>query len=157
MYNKVIMMGRIANDLELKTTPQGVSVCTFRIAVDRRYQAKGEEKKSDFSTLSLGEVTRNLSRNTFQRDVRFWLRANFRRAAIRIKTEIPRHGMRSSRTDCASRESLSPKQKVLRRLFRPLHRTAALPRKSEIIPRLNKPTMIIPFNIGMIGAASCRT
>ena len=48
MYNKVIMMGRIANDLELKTTPQGVSVCTFRIAVDRRYQAKGEEKKSDF-------------------------------------------------------------------------------------------------------------
>lgn len=40
MYNKVIMMGRIANDLELKTTPQGVSVCTFRIAVDRRYQAK---------------------------------------------------------------------------------------------------------------------
>lgn len=48
MYNKVIMMGRIVNDLELKTTPQGVSVCTFRIAVDRRYQAKGEERKSDF-------------------------------------------------------------------------------------------------------------
>lgn len=48
MYNKVIMMGRIANDLELKVTPQGVNVCTFRIAVDRRYQAKGEERKSDF-------------------------------------------------------------------------------------------------------------
>lgn len=48
MYNKVIMMGRIVNDLELKTTPQGVSVCSFRIAVDRRFQTKGEEKKSDF-------------------------------------------------------------------------------------------------------------
>lgn len=48
MYNKVIMMGRITNDLELKTTPQGVNVCTFRIAVDRQYQAKGEERKSDF-------------------------------------------------------------------------------------------------------------
>ena len=48
MYNKVIMMGRIANDLELKTTPQGVSVCSFRIAVDRRYQQRGEERKSDF-------------------------------------------------------------------------------------------------------------
>lgn len=48
MYNKVIMMGRIANDLELKTTPQGVNVCTFRIAVDRRYKAKGEERKTDF-------------------------------------------------------------------------------------------------------------
>lgn len=48
MYNKVIMMGRIVNDLELKTTPTGVSVCSFRIAVDRRFQTKGEERKSDF-------------------------------------------------------------------------------------------------------------
>lgn len=46
--NKVIMMGRIVNDLELKTSPQGVPVCSFRIAVDRRYQKKGEERKSDF-------------------------------------------------------------------------------------------------------------
>lgn len=48
MFNKVIMMGRIVNDLELRTTPQGVNVCSFRIAVDRRFQQKGEEKKSDF-------------------------------------------------------------------------------------------------------------
>ena len=48
MYNKVIMMGRLVADPELKTTPQGVSVCSFRIAVDRRFQQKGEEKKSDF-------------------------------------------------------------------------------------------------------------
>lgn len=46
--NKVIMMGRIVNDLELKTTPQGTSVCSFRIAVDRNFQKKGEERKSDF-------------------------------------------------------------------------------------------------------------
>ena len=48
MFNKVIMMGRIVNDPELKTTPNGVSTCSFRIAVDRRFQQKGEEKKSDF-------------------------------------------------------------------------------------------------------------
>ncbi len=48
MYNRIILMGRIVNDLELKSTPQGVSVCSFRMAVDRRYQAKGEERKSDF-------------------------------------------------------------------------------------------------------------
>ena len=47
-FNKVILMGRITHDLELKTTPSGVSVCSFRIAVDRRFQAKGEERKSDF-------------------------------------------------------------------------------------------------------------
>ncbi len=48
MFNMVIMMGRIVNDPELRTTPQGVSVCSFRIAVDRRFQQKGEERKSDF-------------------------------------------------------------------------------------------------------------
>ncbi len=48
MFNKCIMMGRLVNDPELKTTPTGVNVATFRIAVDRRFQQKGEERKSDF-------------------------------------------------------------------------------------------------------------
>ena len=48
MYNKVIMMGRICSDVELKTTPNGTNVCSFRIAVDRRFQQKGEERKTDF-------------------------------------------------------------------------------------------------------------
>lgn len=46
--NKVILMGRLTRDPELKTTPNGVNVCSFGIAVDRRYQTKGEEKKTDF-------------------------------------------------------------------------------------------------------------
>ena len=48
MYNNVTMMGRIVNDLELKVTSSGINVCSFRIAVDRRFQTKGEERKSDF-------------------------------------------------------------------------------------------------------------
>ena len=48
MYNRVIMLGRITQDLVLKTTPSGVPVLSFSIAVDRRFQNKGEEKKSDF-------------------------------------------------------------------------------------------------------------
>ena len=48
MYNKTILLGRITNDLEIKTTPSGVSVLTFGIAVERRYQEKGTEKKTDF-------------------------------------------------------------------------------------------------------------
>jgi single-strand DNA-binding protein len=48
MFNKVMLMGNICHDLELKTTPAGVSVLSFRIAVDRNYQVKGEERKADF-------------------------------------------------------------------------------------------------------------
>lgn len=46
--NKVFMMGRLVNEPELKTTPNGITTCSFRIAVDRNFQRKGEERKSDF-------------------------------------------------------------------------------------------------------------
>lgn len=48
MYNKVILMGRITKDLEIKTTPAGVSVLSFSIAVERSYAEKGQERKTDF-------------------------------------------------------------------------------------------------------------
>ena len=50
MLNKVILMGRITRDLELKTTPSGVSVLTFSIAVDRSFVRQGEERQADFIT-----------------------------------------------------------------------------------------------------------
>lgn len=46
--NKLIIMGRITRDPELKTTQSGVAVCQFCVAVDRNYQKKGEERKADF-------------------------------------------------------------------------------------------------------------
>lgn len=46
--NKIILMGRICSDVVVKTTPNGTNVCTFRIAVDRRFQQSGEERKTDF-------------------------------------------------------------------------------------------------------------
>ena len=57
MYNKIILMGRIVADPELKTTPQGVNVCTFRIAVDRRFQKQGEEKQTDFFNVTAWRQT----------------------------------------------------------------------------------------------------
>lgn len=37
MLNKVILMGRITTDPELKHTPSNVAVCTFSLAVNRRF------------------------------------------------------------------------------------------------------------------------
>ena len=48
MYNKITLMGRITHDLELKSTPSGNSVLSFAVAVERAYQTKGEERKTDF-------------------------------------------------------------------------------------------------------------
>ena len=46
--NIVALTGRICHDLEVKTTTNGVSLLRFRLAVDRAYTPKGEEKKTDF-------------------------------------------------------------------------------------------------------------
>lgn len=48
MLNRVILMGRLVADPELKTTPSGLSVTSFRIAVDRSYAKAGEERQADF-------------------------------------------------------------------------------------------------------------
>lgn len=48
MLNKVILMGRFTRDPELKSTPQGVSTCSFSLAVDRNFTREGEERKADF-------------------------------------------------------------------------------------------------------------
>lgn len=46
--NSVNLMGRITAEPELKTTPNGVSVVSFTLAVDRSYTPKGQEKQTDF-------------------------------------------------------------------------------------------------------------
>lgn len=46
--NKVILMGRLTADPELKTTPNGISVTSFSLAVDRNYVKQGSERKTDF-------------------------------------------------------------------------------------------------------------
>lgn len=66
-YNRVILMGRITHDLELRTTPSGVNVCQFSIAVDRRYQAKGEERKSDFFRVTVWRSTADFVTRYFKK------------------------------------------------------------------------------------------
>lgn len=46
--NICALTGRFTTDPELKTTQNGVSVTNFCLAVDRKYQPSGEEKKADF-------------------------------------------------------------------------------------------------------------
>lgn len=46
--NKVILMGNLTADPEFKTTPSGVPVTTFSIAVGRRFAKESDEVKADF-------------------------------------------------------------------------------------------------------------
>lgn len=48
MYNRVILMGRLTREPELRTTQSGVSLCRFSVAVDRSFVKQGEERQADF-------------------------------------------------------------------------------------------------------------
>lgn len=57
MINVVALMGRLTYDPELRTTPNGVSVVRFQIAVDRNFQRVGEERKADFIDITAWRQT----------------------------------------------------------------------------------------------------
>ena len=57
--NRIVLMGNLAADPELRYTPQGSAVATFRIAVNRAYRdAEGELKEDTqfFTVVSWGKT-----------------------------------------------------------------------------------------------------
>lgn len=48
MINRIVLIGRLTADPELRQTPNGVSVTTFTLAVDRSFTKQNGEKETDF-------------------------------------------------------------------------------------------------------------
>lgn len=46
--NKVILIGHLVADPELKQTQSSIAVCSFRIGIARRFSKQGEQPQSDF-------------------------------------------------------------------------------------------------------------
>ena len=58
MINKVILMGRLTADPELRQTPSGVSTCRFTVAVDRGFKSKETgERQADFIRVNAWRAT----------------------------------------------------------------------------------------------------
>ena len=57
-FNKVILGGRLTADPELKTTPSGISVTSFTVAVNRRVSKNAtEEPQADFFNVTAWRTT----------------------------------------------------------------------------------------------------
>ena len=48
MLNKIIVMGRLVRDPELRRTNSGTAVASFTIACDRDFKSDGGEREADF-------------------------------------------------------------------------------------------------------------
>ena len=46
--NKAILVGNLTKDPEMRTTPNGVSVTSFTVAVNRRYKSQDGQQQTDF-------------------------------------------------------------------------------------------------------------
>lgn len=50
--NKVILMGRLTSDPELRQTPSGANTCRFTVAVDRGINPTTNERQTDFISVN---------------------------------------------------------------------------------------------------------
>lgn len=50
--NKIILIGNLTRDPEMRATPSGVPVATFTIAVNRRFTDSAGERQADFFRIS---------------------------------------------------------------------------------------------------------
>ncbi len=67
-FNKVILGGRLTADPELKTTPSGISVTSFTVAVNRRFGGKNsEETQADFINVTAWRQTAEFVTRYFRR------------------------------------------------------------------------------------------
>ena len=58
--NKVILVGRLARDPELRTTNTGKSVATFSLAVDRRFKQEGQPEADFHNIVAWGKQSETI-------------------------------------------------------------------------------------------------
>ena len=62
MLNNINLMGRLTKDPECRTTPNGVSVATWYLAVDRDYKMQDGTRPTDFFNCIAWKGTADLAR-----------------------------------------------------------------------------------------------
>ena len=65
--NQVTLAGRITSDPELKTTPSGISVTTFSIAINRPKSKEAADRKTDFIPIVAWRKTAEFIAGHFRR------------------------------------------------------------------------------------------
>ena len=76
MLNKAILVGRLTADPELKQTPNGVSVCSFSIAINRPYSSKNGERQTDFINVVAWKQTAEFVEKYFKKGAMIALRGS---------------------------------------------------------------------------------
>lgn len=71
--NKAILMGRLTKDPELRTTQNNISVCSFTLAIDRRFKNQQGERETDFIPIVAWRQTAEFAARYFSKGSRMAL------------------------------------------------------------------------------------
>lgn len=61
MINRIILVGRLVADPELRYTPAGIPVCKFRLAVNRIFKNEGEQQADFINCIAWRKQAENLA------------------------------------------------------------------------------------------------
>lgn len=78
MLNKVIIMGRLTADPELRQTPSNTSTCRFTVACDRNFASQGQERQADFITVVAWRQTAEFVSRYFKKGSMIVVEGNLR-------------------------------------------------------------------------------
>ena len=65
--NRIILLGRLVKDPDVKVTTSGKTVCTFTLAVDRPFQGKNGQREADFINVITFNRTAELCGNSLKK------------------------------------------------------------------------------------------
>ena len=68
--NKIILLGRLVKDPEVRVTTTDKTVCTFTLAVDRPFTAKNGQREADFINIVTWNKTAELCGNSLTKGQR---------------------------------------------------------------------------------------
>ena len=67
MLNRIVLMGRLTRDPELRRTQNGTAVTSFSLAVDRDFKSQNGEKETDFIDIVAWRSTAEFVCNYFSK------------------------------------------------------------------------------------------
>ena len=83
--NKVILIGRLTRDPEVKTTQNQISVCSFSLAVDRRFKDANGERQADFINCVAWRQQADLLGRYFQKGSRIGIVGNIQTRSYEVE------------------------------------------------------------------------
>lgn len=102
MLNRIILMGRLTRDPELRRTGSGTAVTSFSLAVDRDFKSQSGEKETDFIDIVAWRNTAEFVSKYFTKAAWPWWRAACRSGTGPTRTAASAAVPRSWPTMCIS-------------------------------------------------------